>query len=40
MATLILLAVAYRLSVFSLNRLRYARWQQEWLAGQDRKTRS
>lgn len=40
LAALIVLAVAYRLSVFSLNRLRYARWQQEWFAGQDRTTRS
>lgn len=40
LATLILLAVAYRLSVFCLDRLRYARWQQEWFADQDRKTRS
>jgi len=40
LATLILLAVGYRLSVFSLNRLRYAGWQQEWFAVQDRKTRS
>lgn len=40
LAALILLAVAYRLSVFSLDRFRYARWQQEWFADQDRKTRS
>ncbi|MET8846835.1 hypothetical protein [Amycolatopsis sp. NPDC004625] len=40
LAALILLAVAYRLSVFFLNRLRYARWQQEWFAGQDRTTHS
>ncbi|MEV4050015.1 hypothetical protein AB0J55_02405 [Amycolatopsis sp. NPDC049688] len=40
LAALILLAVGYRLSVFFLDRLRYARWQQEWFAGQDRKTRS
>ncbi|MGW5746468.1 Rv1733c family protein [Amycolatopsis sp. NPDC003861] len=40
LAALIVLAVGYRLSVFSLNRLRYARWQQEWFADQDRKTRS
>jgi len=40
LAALFLLAVAYRLSVFSLDRLRYARWQQEWFADQDRKTRS
>ncbi|MEU5266880.1 hypothetical protein [Amycolatopsis sp. NPDC021455] len=35
-----LLAAAYGLTVFSLNRLRYARWQQEWFAVQDRKTHS
>jgi hypothetical protein len=40
LAALIVLAAVYRLSVFSLDRCRYARWQQEWLAGQDRKTRS
>ncbi|MEU5266573.1 hypothetical protein [Amycolatopsis sp. NPDC021455] len=34
------LAALYGLSVFSLNRLRYARWQQEWFAAQDRKTHS
>ena len=37
---LALLAVGYGLSVFFLNRLRYARWQQEWFAVQDRKTHS
>ncbi|MGW4528303.1 Rv1733c family protein [Amycolatopsis sp. NPDC004378] len=40
LATLALLAAAYRLTVFALDRLRYARWQQEWFQGQDRKTRS
>ncbi|MGW4059934.1 Rv1733c family protein [Amycolatopsis sp. NPDC004747] len=40
LAALIVLAVAYRLSVFSLDRLRFARWQQEWFADLDRKTRS
>ncbi|RSD11665.1 Rv1733c family protein [Amycolatopsis eburnea] len=40
LAALIVLAAAYRLSVFSLDRFRYARWQQEWFADQDRKTRS
>lgn len=40
LATLVLLAAGYRLTVFSLDRFRYARWQQEWFAGQDRKTHS
>ena len=34
------LAALYVLSVLFLNRLRYARWQQEWFAVQDRKTHS
>lgn len=40
LGALTLLAAGYVLTVLSLNRLRYARWQQEWFAGQDRKTRS
>lgn len=40
LGALALLAVAYGLAVFFLDRLRYARWQQEWFAGQDRKTHS
>jgi hypothetical protein len=39
-ATLVLLAAGYRLAVFSFDRVRYARWQQEWFQDQDRKTRS
>lgn len=39
-ATLVLLAAGYRLAVFSLDRARYARWQQEWFQDQDRKTHS
>ncbi|MEU7788883.1 hypothetical protein [Amycolatopsis sp. NPDC049159] len=37
---LVLLAACYRITVFALDRFRYARWQQEWLQEQDRKTRS
>jgi hypothetical protein len=40
LAALALLAVCYRLAVFSLDRLRFARWQQEWFHEQDRKTHS
>ncbi|MGW5718573.1 Rv1733c family protein [Amycolatopsis sp. NPDC003865] len=39
-ATLLLLVACYRVVVFSLDRVRYARWQQEWFADQDRKTHS
>ncbi len=39
-ATLALPAAGYRLTVFSLDRVRYARWQQEWFEEQDRKTHS
>ncbi|MGW3960582.1 Rv1733c family protein [Amycolatopsis sp. NPDC005003] len=35
-----LLAACYRLTVFSLDRFRLARWQQEWFQLQDRKTRT
>ncbi|WP_206797055.1 CDP-archaeol synthase [Amycolatopsis sp. MtRt-6] len=35
-----LLAACYRLTVFSLDRFRLARWQQEWFQQQDRKTHS
>ncbi len=40
LAALALLAACYRLTVFSLDRFRLARWQQEWLQEQDRKTHS
>lgn len=40
LAALALLAAGYRLTVFFLDRIRFARWQQEWLHEQDRKTRS
>ena len=40
LAALALLLGGYRLAVFSLDRARYARWQQEWFREQDRKTRS
>ncbi|WP_372661376.1 Rv1733c family protein [Amycolatopsis kentuckyensis] len=39
-AALVLLAAGYRLTVFALDRVRYARWQQEWFADQDRRTHS
>ena len=35
-----LLALAYYLTVFTLDRFRLARWQQEWSQYQDRKTHS
>jgi hypothetical protein len=37
---LAVLAASYRLTVFSLDRFRLARWQQEWFRDQDRRTRS
>ncbi|WP_370962590.1 hypothetical protein [Amycolatopsis sp. cg9] len=40
LAALALLAVCYRLTVFSLDRFRFAQWQQEWFHEQDRKTHS
>ena len=40
LAALALLALGYRLTVFSLDRFRLAQWQQEWLQEQDRKTHS
>ncbi|MEQ0557997.1 hypothetical protein ABJI51_02855 [Amycolatopsis sp. NEAU-NG30] len=40
LAALALLALGYRLAVFALDRRRFARWQHEWFAEQDRKTRS
>ncbi|GLY38170.1 membrane protein [Amycolatopsis sp. NBRC 101858] len=40
LATLALLAAGYRLTVFSLDRFRYARWQHEWFHELDRKTHS
>ena len=40
LGALALLAACYRLTVFSLNRFRLARWQQEWFQQQDRKTHS
>ncbi|MEU4524648.1 hypothetical protein AB0F52_38755 [Amycolatopsis sp. NPDC024027] len=40
LGALALLAAWYRLTVFSLDRSRLARWQQEWFQQQDRKTRS
>ncbi|MBE1495681.1 hypothetical protein H4696_002781 [Amycolatopsis lexingtonensis] len=39
-AALALLAAGYRLTAFALDRARYARWQREWFADQDRKTHS
>jgi hypothetical protein len=35
-----LLALAYRLTGYTLDRFRLARWQQEWFQEQDRKTHS
>ena len=40
LGALALLALCYRLAVFSLDRFRFAQWQQEWFHEQDRKTRS
>jgi hypothetical protein len=40
LATLAVLAAGYRLTAFSLDRFRLARWQQEWFRDQDRRTRS
>ncbi|MEV4143789.1 CDP-archaeol synthase [Amycolatopsis sp. NPDC049691] len=40
LGALALLAACYRLTVFSLDRFRLARWQREWFQQQDRKTRS
>ncbi|MGW4065149.1 hypothetical protein ACWEGE_43155 [Amycolatopsis sp. NPDC004747] len=40
LGALALLAACYRLTVSSLDRFRFARWQQEWFADLDRKTRS
>jgi hypothetical protein len=40
LGALALLALGYRLAVFSLDRFRLAQWQQEWFHEQDRKTHS
>jgi hypothetical protein len=40
LATLAVLAAGYRLTVFSLDRFRLARWQREWSRNHDRGTRS
>jgi len=40
LGALALLALCYRLAVFSLDRFRFAQWQQEWFHELDRKTRS
>ncbi|WP_410645049.1 hypothetical protein [Amycolatopsis sp. lyj-346] len=40
LGALALLALGYRLAVFSLDRFRFAQWQQEWFHEQDRKTHS
>ncbi|WIV54256.1 CDP-archaeol synthase [Amycolatopsis nalaikhensis] len=40
LGTLAVLAACYRLTVFFLDRARYARWQQEWLQEQNRETHS
>ncbi|MEV6873130.1 hypothetical protein [Amycolatopsis sp. NPDC051128] len=40
LGALALLALCYRLAVFSLDRFRFAQWQQEWFHEQDRKTHS
>ncbi|HEY3482675.1 MAG TPA: hypothetical protein VG674_23020 [Amycolatopsis sp.] len=40
LGSLALLALCYRLAVFSLDRFRFAQWQQEWFHEQDRKTHS
>ena len=40
LGALAVLAACYRLTVFSLDRFRFAQWQQEWLHEQDRKTHS
>ncbi|WIY00416.1 hypothetical protein QRX60_41215 [Amycolatopsis mongoliensis] len=40
LGALALLAACYRLAVFSLDRFRFAQWQQEWFHEQDRKTHS
>lgn len=40
LGALALLALCYRLAVFSLDRFRFARWQHEWFHELDGKTRS